>query len=66
MTSELKTLLHYLSTRLPVQTDPGVIVIPWLRNTGLKLKQSWIIHYGFGNMVLSQSQAFIFHNLVQS
>jgi len=44
MKSELKTLLHYLGTRLPVQTDPGVIVIPWLRNTGLKLKQSWIIH----------------------
>lgn len=55
-------LLHYLSTCLPVQTDPGVIIIPWLRNTGLKLKQSWTIHYGFANMDVSQSQAFIFHH----
>lgn len=54
--------LHYLSTCLPVQTDPGVIIIPWLRNTGLRLKQSWTIHYLFANMALSQSQAFIFHH----
>lgn len=31
-------LLHYLGTCLPVKKDPGVIIIPWLRNTGLKLK----------------------------